>query len=137
MSKQIEPATITTPIGITNRWDLPDNVLAAHNLREDAGQKKYGRGKQNAGWHRDNLQDVFEELSDALVIFDFFQERLTEGAVGVNATTIRLYEKSKTLQDLIVAAMALTDDMHRMSAYSTRLTREKDVKRIARLREED
>jgi hypothetical protein len=46
------------------------------NLRSELGQKKYGRGRKNAGWRRDNARDVMEELHDAIVITCYWKKRV-------------------------------------------------------------
>lgn len=59
-----------------------------YNKRSDEGQKKYGRGRQNAGYRRDNLLDVLEEVSDAFEIMGFFLARIGKAADATSSIDI-------------------------------------------------
>lgn len=54
---------------------LQDRARIVHKARYAIGQAEYGEGTNNAGYHRDNVQDAFEELCDAEIILGFAEER--------------------------------------------------------------
>ena len=83
--------------------------------RREEGERKYGKGRKNAAYHRDNLLDVLEELSDAAHILDYFFTRYgaiadagnvydverANDAVGINNRIFELIDDVDKLRESI------------------------------------
>lgn len=86
-----------------NRIDF----IKLHELRRELGQRKYGRGRENAGFRRDNARDVLEELSDAIVIAGYWETRAREsGHIQVAA---RVEYLAQDIMDMMLEVNNLRD----------------------------
>lgn len=87
---------------ISGDWNLKGDLPAFLEAREEIGQQKYGRGKKNAAYKRDNLMDVIEEITDAITIFKFFLERFGKEADATSWWEVEKgIEARATYSDLI------------------------------------
>lgn len=102
--------TVTLTFG-KNKFDLDGKLFEFFEKREELGQKKYGVGKKNAGYRRDNLMDVIEEITDALTIINFAVERFEK--VG-DPMSHRDVENGQTLIGIRTTLVDVANQAHKL-----------------------
>ncbi len=116
-----------------SKWDLDSDIYGFFEKREAEGQKKYGAGKRNAGYRRDNLMDVLEEVTDAITILGFFEERYRKVADPMDKADVKLGTRVAALREALVTTANETASMRNIVFdYYPVLTKE-TVKRVVAL----
>lgn len=101
--------------------------------RNDEGEKKYGVGRRNAGYRRDNLMDIIEEVTDALRIFKFFFERAGKTFDAASTYDVRRMNDAVTIYNTLFEQVEALDKLREfVDDHYPQLLRE-DVKRLVAL----
>jgi len=128
---EVREATLTQRRGT---YDLKRKGLMEFiEAREEEGEKKYGKGKRNAGYRRDNLMDVIEEVTDAIKIFTYFFERIGKKADATCIYDVRKINEAALVYNTLLDVTVKVDEIREwVDDCFPQLLRE-DVKRLVAL----
>lgn len=118
----------------TRKWDLQRRGLYDFiEAREEEGEKKYGKGRKNAGYRRDNLMDVIEEVTDAIKIMDYFFERVGAAADATSTYDVRRMNDAVSIYNRLFSVFEDLDKLREWVDDSYPKLLREDVKRLVPL----
>lgn len=125
------------PRGGKDKYDLDDKLFSFFERREEIGQKKYGKGRQNAGYRRDNLMDVIEKVTDAITIINFAMERFEKAGDPMFFRDVKIGSRLVALRSTLVDAANETAQLRSDLNWSYPRLLKETVVRAVPLSDED